>query len=187
MNIVAIDPGSSHSGITWLQYDEFQPDRARFPTALVRWEDAVENNYVLNSILCLNPRRRKTIIPDSDRMDVVVVEVIAPQRQPYGWDVANTSEAAIRFSQRSFDIGIHRPVTMQRSEVRTVLCGHVACTNLAVETTVIDYFGPGQEAAVGTKKKPGQLYGLQKKNKHAWAALSLGVAWIIQFERTPLS
>ena len=73
---------------------------------------------------------------------------------------------------------------LRRSEVRVILGGTAASTALACEVAVIDYFGPGQQAAVGTKKKPGPLYGLQKLNKHAWAALTLGVAWIIQYERS---
>lgn len=60
-----------------------------------------------------------------------------------------------------------------RSKVR----GHLQASkggDAAVRASLIDRFGPYKETAIGTKAKPGPLYGIKADE---WSALAIAVTW----------
>ena len=64
---------------------------------------------------------------------------------------------------------------MPRKTVKMHLCSAIVGINDAViRQRLIDLFGPGKDVEIGTKKKPGPLYGLHGDE---WAALAVAVTY----------
>ncbi len=64
-----------------------------------------------------------------------------------------------------------------RREVKLALCNSMQAKDANVRRALLDMYpatGGGKTPQVGTKGKPGPLYGVKS---HAWAALGVGVAW----------
>jgi hypothetical protein len=64
-----------------------------------------------------------------------------------------------------------------RREVKLHLCGTMRAKDANIRQALIDRFGGSKEAAIGTKAKPGPLYGLKA---HEFAALAVAVTWYDQ-------
>lgn len=62
-----------------------------------------------------------------------------------------------------------------RLTVKTTLCKTAKATDANVRQALIDMYGGSKKVAVGTKKKPGPLYGVKK---HIWSALAVGVTYL---------
>lgn len=67
-----------------------------------------------------------------------------------------------------------------RKAIKLHLCGTLMqIKDRQVREALIERFGPGKEAAIGTKANPGPLYGV---SGHYWSALAVAVVAWDQFE-----
>jgi hypothetical protein len=102
------------------------------------------------------------------------IEMVASYGMPVGREVFETCVWIGRFQQQA---------TSQASDVRLVyrrdvklhLCGSPRAKDSNVRQALLDRFprtGGGKTPQVGTKAKPGPLYGMRS---HAWAALGVAL------------
>lgn len=103
-------------------------------------------------------------------IDHLVVEMVASYGMPVGREVFETCLWVGRFIQ-AYD-GPHDKV--YRQQVKMELCKDSRAKDSHIRQALIDLYGPGRDVAVGTKAKPGPLYGVKKD---IWAALAVGVTW----------
>jgi hypothetical protein len=106
----------------------------------------------------------------------LVVEMIASYGMPVGREVFETVRWIGRFEERWLTVtcGEAPFATLYRSTVKLHLCGQTRAKDANVRQALIDRFGPGKEKAIGTKAKPGPLYGIKAD---VWQALALAVTF----------
>ena len=105
-----------------------------------------------------------------DSSIVLVVEQVAAMGMAVGAEVFETVFWSGRFAQQwrsTWD-------RMKRHEVKMHLCGNTRAKDGNIRQALIDRFGPGKQAAIGTKKNPGPLYGV---SGDCWQALALAITY----------
>lgn len=100
----------------------------------------------------------------------VVIEMVASYGMPVGAEVFETCVWIGRFLQAS-KAKVER---VPRGEIKLHLCGNTRAKDSNIRQVLIDRFGPGRELAIGTKDKPGPLYGV---SGDVWAALAVAVTY----------
>lgn len=164
--ILAIDPGPSTSAWAFLQDDHGPHPFAEYP-----------NDELLE---CL----RKPAIEFGaflQGVDAFVIENIEPRYGlQMGWETLDTARWIGRFEEAAHPV----PVTLlRRSEVLRHL-GVVTSpkkgekrvsADAGVRQALVDRYGGSKAEAIGTKARPGPLYGIAGD---VWAALAVGVTWI---------
>lgn len=161
MTIVAIDPGTTESGVVIL------PDEGP-PIGRI-----AENERVLEYLdLCCNPLRKSLpfMFPADPGQGVMAIEMVASYGMPVGKDVFETCVWIGRFIQAWS--GEHEKV--YRKDVKLHLCQSPRAKDPNIRQALIDRFGPGKDAAIGKKSAPGPLYGFKS---HMWAALAVAVTY----------
>ncbi len=149
-NILAIDPGTTHSGVV-----EWNPITNTYALIAPHWP----NNDLLD---CL----RRT--PGKIR---VVCEWIQAMGMPVGQEVFLTCRLVGRIEEICASKG--RTVEyITRPTVKARLCGSARAKDQNVRQALIDRVGP-----VGTKKSPGPLFGV---SSHSWSALACAIAIDLQ-------
>jgi hypothetical protein len=147
---LGIDPGTEQSGVV-----VFLPATGR-----VEYADVRANRDVLE-------RLRDGMWP---RLfgpgGKVAIESIASYGMPVGREVFETCWWSGRFFEAA-DRNQLLTSCLYRRDVKLHLCGSVRAKDTHVRQALLDRFGP-----VGTKAKPGPLYGV---TSHAWAALGVAV------------
>ena len=102
--------------------------------------------------------------------DKLIIEGVASYGMPVGRTVFETCIWIGRFIEAwggDFEL-------MYRKDVKMTLCGSMRAKDSNVRQALIDRFG-----AVGTKKKPGKLYGV---SKDIWSALAVAVCYLSSFK-----
>jgi len=143
--LIAVDPGPTESA--WCLLREGNPVAwGKEPTPLVR------------------DRLRGWRVP-------VYIEMIASYGMAVGREVFDTCTWIGRMEQVVEDCGCqaHR---IFRIDVKTHLCKRPNANDSNIRQALIDRFGPGKDKAIGTKKRPGPLYGMAGD---CWAALAVAV------------
>ncbi len=147
--ILAVDPGPTHSAFVALDADG---------KTLLRF-GKLENDQLL------------ALLPEWNAPDAeLVVEMIASYGMAVGREVFETVYWIGRFVQ----VWPGRADRMFRGTVKLHLCRSVRAKDGNVRQALIDRWG-GKEAGVGTKRKPGQLYGV---SGDVWAALAVAVTYL---------
>lgn len=146
-DIIALDPGPSETGYCILR-----------------------RGVVLECGTAPNEQVKQEMLADSDgwRTGLLAIEMIASYGMPVGREVFETCLWIGRFIEAHH--GEH--VLVYRKDVKLHLCGTSRAKDANVRQSLIDQFGPGKPAAVGTKKSPGPLY---RVKGHAWSALAVAV------------
>lgn len=140
MNIIAIDPGTTHSAVIGMDAKG------------IRLKTYVENKEAIDALP----------IVDCD----VVIEMVASYGMPVGKETFNTVLWIGRFVERQkMRAGGVRMV--YRKDIKMHLCQSMRAKDGNIRQALIDKLGP-----VGTKNKPGPLYGI---SSHLWAALAVAV------------
>lgn len=155
--IMAIDPGPTESAVV-----------------IFRTDGTLQKSKVINAdlpvwLLWLGSGTAET-------SGLLVVEMVASYGMAVGASVFDTCVVIGRIIQAYRHYApTHRQVyLMRRADVKYQLCHKTAGVNDAViRQRMIDEWG-GRERAIGTKKKPGPLYGF---SADTWQALALGVAF----------
>lgn len=147
--IFAIDPGSVQSG--WVHYEDGR--------VLACGVD--ENEALLLKLL------------DARMSDELVIEMMKARGMPVSNDEMRTLVWIGRFQQQW-----HKPSSVRlvyRADVKLHICGSMKAKDANIRQALIDMFpgtGGGATPQVGTKAKPGPLYGMAS---HAWPALAVAV------------
>ena len=100
--------------------------------------------------------------------DHLAVEMIASYGMAVGAEVFETCVWIGRFIQawgRDYSL-------VYRKDVKLHLCGTTKAKDANIRQRLIDLHGPGKEAAIGTKRSPGPLYGVRADE---WAALAVAI------------
>ena len=129
----------------------------------------------------------------SEGINIVAIESIVARAQPFGNDVRDSVFWEGRFHEsvlyryalsparvmqkriRFFEGYIFR---IPRHEVQLHLCGTRKARDSNIRQRIIDLYG-GKETAIGTKKKPGPLYGVKKD---VWQALGLALTAVHKYK-----
>ena len=141
-SILAIDPGTTESG--WVILRDGRVEKC-----------GVSGNVELLSDLSVLGAHVETL----------AIEMIASYGMPVGREVFETCVWIGRIKQ-----AWHDPAAVQlvyRADVKMHLCGSRKARDANIRQALIDLLGPQ-----GTKKAPGQTYGVKS---HAWAALAVAV------------
>lgn len=154
MRLLALDPGYERTA--WVLYD---CDASR----LLRF--GIEPNEEL-AVTILRER-----LGDPPAADALAVEMLACYGMPVGAEVLETAVWIGRFEAAW---GAERRHRVYRRDVKLHLCGQARAKDSNVRQALLDRFGPGRAAAIGTKAAPGPLYGV---SADVWAALGVAVTW----------
>ena len=106
--------------------------------------------------------------------DHLVIEMVAAM----GMTVGKSTFETVLWTGRFMEIfGWERCTKIYRRQVKQELCGNQQAKDANVRRALLDRFqaiGGGSNPQIGTKAKPGPLYGL---SKHAVSALAVGVTY----------
>ena len=145
--ILAIDPGPERSA--WVQ---------------MRGMEVIAHSIEDNDVIANDLQMTRGGI------NHLAVEMVASYGMPVGREVFETCVWAGRFIQ-AYDGPFDK---VYRQQVKMELCKDSRAKDSHIRQALIDLYGPGRGVAVGTKAKPGPLYGVKKD---IWAALAVGVTW----------
>jgi hypothetical protein len=149
MNVLAIDPGNEQSA--WCVLKEGVP--LRFGKTL--------------NVDLLTELRISGVSP-FERAELLAIEMIASYGMPVGKEVFDTCLWIGRMIEawgRDYRL-------IYRRDVKLYHCSSVRATDANIRAALIDRFGPGKTAAIGTKKSPGPLLGLKGDE---WSALAVAL------------
>lgn len=153
MRVLAIDPGSTKSGLCMINSKTYSPIHA----------EKISNEEVLD------------LLPSPDTL--VVIEMVGHYGtgMPAGKDVFDTCVWIGRFLQHFTDCKLHVRQMMRR-DVKLNLCGSARAKDSNIIQALVDRFASGQpNYGKGTKKAPGWFYGFKAD---VWQAYALGVTYI---------
>ena len=145
MNILAIDPGPEQSAIVYLD--------GRVRSFIV--DNEVAARHVMESTF-----------------DVLAIESVACFGMPVGAEVFSTCEWIGIFCWVWARHSLGDILRIPRTQIKNALCGSARAKDSNIRQALIDRFGGSRAAAMGTKAKPGPLYGVKS---HAWSALAVAV------------
>ena len=109
--------------------------------------------------------------PEAGQVFTIVVEMVACYGRPVGEEVFETCVLVGRIIEACRSRG-HDVRRIKRLAVKMAICHDSRAKDANIRQALIDMFGPGREKAIGTKAKPGPLYGLKAD---IWQALALAV------------
>jgi hypothetical protein len=159
VKILAIDPGPVKSAFVWW-------DGTRAIGEYQKNEDVLSNVYGI---------RDNCLARDTD----LVIEMIASYGMAVGAEVFETCVWIGRFME-AWGAPVAR---IKRGEVKMFLCGSMRAKDGNIRQAIIDLFPPdgaGKIPQVGTKNKPGPLYGI---SGDMWAALGVALTYADKLDR----
>ena len=166
MIILCIDPGTTVSGAV-IFCPESMTAGAIYPEIpneeLLAY---IEGNWHANG--------QRSNYHSENFIDLMLIEMVASYGMPVGREVFETVRWIGNFEHA---FGRDRTQAVYRRDVKMELCNSASANDANVRRALLDRFpstGGGATPAIGTKAKPGPLYGL---TKHAVSALAVGVAW----------
>lgn len=118
--------------------------------------------------------------------DIVVIEMISSYGMAVGMSVFETLIEAGRCVDRALRCAYtarHQNVKvylLPRKDIKLIICGTAQAKDPNIRRALLDKFaasGGGATPQIGTKARPGPLYGMKS---HCWPALAAAMAWIIQ-------
>lgn len=152
MTILCIDPGTTQSG--WCVMDGHT----------IMFKDVTPNEEMLN------------IIHDMQRIERCAIEMVASYGMAVGREVFETCVWIGRFKQVWVDqCGEDSVQFVYRKDVKLHLCGTTKAKDTNIRQAILDQYpatGGGAVPQVGTKGKPGPLFGV---NSHIWPAIGVGL------------
>lgn len=147
--LFAIDPGTTESGWVLLAAGRVEDCGVHPNHDVLRW------------------------VQDGQNADMLAIEMIAGM----GMTVGHTTFETVRWIGR-FQQAWREPERVRlvyRREVKTFLCGNQQAKDQNIRQALLDIFpatGGGTTPQVGTKARPGPLYGV---TSHAWSALAVAM------------
>lgn len=164
---LAIDPGDVVSG--WVLYDSSAP-------RLVAAAEGVVIDGVRKAGVEHNDRLLKMVRDPSQRWPIaihaLVLETFRPRGQPMYSQLIETARYTGRLQEAWWGATRRAAVLITREGVKTELLGAPKGSDANVRAALVDLFG-GKDAAIGSAKRRGPLYGLAGDS---WQALALAIA-----------
>lgn len=174
MIILAIDPGTEHSGVV-----RYEPGMQKVLAAA-----DLPNEEILLGLRTGDLLTGKIGDPAEE---VLVIEDIEPMGFAVGASTLTTKEWIGRFRE-ACERRFGRVAKLGRGDVKVFLCGgstykdpetgkRKTVSDAQVRRALLDRFpqtGGGKEPAIGVKKQPGPLFGVAG---HMFSALALAVVW----------
>lgn len=154
MRILAVDPGNEQSA--WLIYEQRK---------IIMF--AKEPNAEL---------LRRLRAREFFHCDRFVVEMVASYGMAVGKEVFETCVLIGRLLELWKAHGKDEGEYMYRRNVKLALCGTARANDANIRTDLVDRWG-GKDAAIGTKKAPGPLYGI---TKDVWSALAIAKTYALE-------
>lgn len=152
--MIGLDPGPAETGVVVLAADSSLQHAA-----------VMDNQHVLG-----------LLVDVEYQAEPVAIEMIASYGMPVGKDVFETCVWIGRFMQRAYRVRNESLVLrVFRKDVKMHLCGTPHAKDTNVRQAIIDLYpasGGGKRPQIGTKKKPGPLYGV---TSHSWAAIGVAL------------
>jgi len=111
-------------------------------------------------------------LADADR---VYIEMIASYGMAVGKSVFETCVWVGRFMECAWRSSGQEPALIYRKDVKMHLCGNTKAKDANIRQAIMDLYGSTREKAIGTKKRPGPLYGVKGDE---WAAIGVALAGI---------
>lgn len=137
---IAIDPGTTESGVCQFENSELAEAEVIDNTDLVYWLSEWKQHS-----------------------PVVVIEMIASYGMPVGRETFETCVWIGRFCEACG--GADR---LYRRDIKLHLCGTAKAKDANIWQAIVDRYG-GKESAIGKKKTPGPLYGVKSHSRAALA------------------
>ena len=147
--IFAIDPGTTESGWVLLERGKVADAGVHDNHDLLRWVKAGQGAQLL------------------------AIEMIANMGMAVGQTTFDTARWIGRFQQAWVDP--EAVALVFRRQVKSYLCGNQQAKDQNIRQALLDIFpatGGGERPQIGTKSKPGPLYGV---TSHAWSALAVAM------------
>jgi hypothetical protein len=107
----------------------------------------------------------------------MAIEMIQGQGMPVGREVFETCLWIGRFIQ-AYPGSDNDYTLLYRGTIKDVLCGSRKAKDSNIRQALLDRYprtGGGKTPQIGTKQKPGPLFGM---STHAWPALAVGHVWV---------
>jgi len=162
--IFAIDPGTTESA---------------FVRCSFKWKS--DNPIDIQAMEILPNEQLVKRLHHLNEHDDVAIEMVASYGMPVGKDVFETCVWIGRFVEAAATQVNRYPTKMvYRKQVKVELCGSLKAKDANIRQALLDIFpqtGGGKTPQIGTKKKPGPLYGMKS---HLWSALAVAIT----FDRT---
>ena len=150
MKILGIDPGTTQSA--YVVWDSETMDILEY---------GIKENLELSAML------------QFFQFDVCVIEMVASYGMAVGQTVFETCVWIGRFMNEIENYSCN-VVRITRNQVKNAICHSSKANDSNIRQALIDMYGGDKKIAIGTKKKPGRLYGIVKDE---WAALAVAIAW----------
>ena len=151
--ILAIDPGPTHSAYVVYEHGVVA-DFGKLPN------EELQRNIL---IVMFAPFQGPTL----------VIEQVAAMGMAVGAEVFETVFWSGRFAE-TWDCQGGKWDRVKRHEVKMHLCQNMRAKDANIRQALLDRFGPGKELAIGTKKRPGPLYGM---SGDCWSALAIAITY----------
>ena len=164
MKALCIDPGTTESG--YVIYDIHK--RVKSPCS------AIDNKDLLKRIKLVD--NYKFAAPT----ELLIIEMISSYGMPVGRETFETCLWIGRFLEA---FGEQNTRLVYRKDVKMHLCNTMRAKDSNIRQAVLDKFpavGGGSTPQIGTKTKPGPLYGVKG---HAMSALALGITYFETIHR----
>ena len=153
MRLIALDPGTTETGYVVIE-----------GTTILA--SGIENNDFL-----------KGMLPEMTGSGArCAIEMVASYGMAVGKEVFETCVWIGRF-QEQFSVDGRLPELIYRRDVKIHLCGTSKAKDANVRQAILDLYpktGGGTTPQIGTKKKPGPLYGVKS---HAMAELAVALTY----------
>lgn len=154
MNVLAIDPGSSHSAFVILSEESRVIDSGKLP-----------NQELLEFLRVVDRGYKRTPVSTH----YLAIEIAESFGAKVWQQVFTTTVWAGRFIEAFGG----KFTTLGRREIKLHVTGSARAKDAQVRQCLLERWG-GKETAQGSKSKPGPLYGLSADR---WAALAVAVTW----------
>lgn len=156
--ILGIDPGNKETAIVMLQPHDGTPVFA----------DKMENHRIKDTLAA--------ILEGPKHLYVAGIECVASYGMAVGREVFETAEWSGRIREiLARFVAPENIVRVYRREVKLHICGSPKANDANIRKALIDLYPPiggGSVPQVGTKSKPGPLFGFSKDK---WAALGVAI------------
>lgn len=161
--LLAIDPGTTHSALVVFEAD-----------GSIRSAEILDNEAMRARLYAIGHDHTRATGEATGvyaKRPPLALEMVASYGMAVGREVFETCVWIGKFAE-VWDPG--DVFYVYRRDVKLHLCGSARAKDGNIRQALIDRFGGSREAAIGTKKKPGPLYGIRKD---LWAALAVGVTY----------
>jgi hypothetical protein len=158
MKLIAIDPGTTQSAYAFFMANSQLSNILDYTAS-----DILDNQQLIHLI-------------NTEKPDEMAIEMVASYGMAVGKSVFETVFWIGRFWETAAKLGC-KSQKIYRKDVKIYLCKSMKAKDANIRQAIIDKFpasGSGKIPQIGTKSKPGPLYGV---SKDMWSAIAVGLTY----------